>query len=206
MAHPSTARRRFGAALSALGIGVAAAATLVGMAGTASAHVPDIKAECTESGTVLRVHLEKYDSQGENTVKITDGDTVLLDTTKFGSSFDKSFDGLDATVEHTFTADVKAFDDPDGKHGFTKTLTATAEACVEAPPTSSSEVPPPSSSEAPPVPPSSSPAPTTTTPAPAARAPLAETGASIALPLGIGAVLLVGGGVLLFVVRRRSRA
>jgi hypothetical protein len=205
MAHTSTARRRFGAALSALGIGAAAVAALVGMAGTASAHTPDIKAECTDNGTVLRVHLEKYDSRGENTVKIMDGDTVLQDTMKFGSNFDQSFDGLDATVAHTFTADVKAFDDPDGSHGFTKVLTASSEACVTPPPTTTTEVPP-TSSEAPPVPPSSAPVSTTPAAQPAPAPPLAETGASIALPVGIGAVLLIGGGVLLFIVRRRGRA
>jgi LPXTG-motif cell wall-anchored protein len=199
MAHPSTARRRFGAALTALGIGVAAAVTLVGMAGTASAHVPEIKAECTENGTVLRVNLKNYDASGENTVKITDGEEVLLDTTVFESNFDQTFEGLDATVDHVFTADVKAHDDPDGSQGFTKVLTAEAASCVTPPPTSSE--PPPTSSEAPPAPTTSAPA-----PQPAPEPPLAETGASIALPLGIGALLLVGGGVLLFVVRRRSRA
>lgn len=205
MAHPSTARRRLGAALSALGIGVAAAAALVGMAGTAGAHVPDIQAQCTDQGTVVRVHLEKYDGNGMNTVKIMDGDTVLLDTTQFQSNFEQSFDGLDATVNHAFTADVKAHDDPDGSKGFTKVLTANAESCVTPPPTTTTEAPP-TSSEAPPVPPTSAPATTTPAVQPAPAPPLAETGASIALPLGIGAVLLVGGGVLLFFVRRRGRA
>ncbi|HEY7597221.1 MAG TPA: LPXTG cell wall anchor domain-containing protein [Actinophytocola sp.] len=205
MAHPSTARRRFGAALSALGIGVAAAAALVGMAGTAAAHVPDIKAECTDNGTVLQVHLERYDDSGVNTVKVMDGDTVLLDTKQFGRSFDQTFDNLDATVDHVFTADVRAHDDPNGSKGFTRVLTAEAKACVTPPPTTTTEVPP-TSSEAPPVPPSSAPATTTPAAQPAPAPPLAETGASVALPLGIGAVLLVGGGVLLFVVRRRSRA
>lgn len=198
MAHTSTARRRVGAALSALGISVAAAAVLVGMAGTASAHEPEIKAECTDAGTVLEVNLKKYDASGVNTVKIMDGDEVLVDTTQFADSFQQAFDGLDATVAHNFTADVKAHDDPDGSKGFTKVLTAEAESCVTPPPTSSEA--PPTSTEAPPAPT------TTTTPAPQPAPPLAETGASIALPLGIGALLLVGGGVLLFVVRRRSRA
>jgi hypothetical protein len=204
MAHPSTARSRFGAAISAVGIGIAAAAALIGMAGTASAHEPQIAAQCTDKGTVVAVKLVRYDGNGMNTVKIMDNDTVLLDTTQFGGSFEQSFDGLDATVDHHFTADVKAHDDPDGSRGFTKVLTADAAACVTPPPTTTTEAPP-TSSEAPPVPPT-----TTTTEAPAVQPapapPLAETGASVALPLGIGAVLLVGGGVLLFVVRRRGRA
>ena len=202
MAHTSTARRRFGAALTTLGVGVVAAAALVGMAGTASAHKPEIKAECTDAGTVLEVHLKQYNGNGENSVTVMDGEEVLLEKTVFQSDFDQKFEGLDATVEHTFTVDVKAHDDPSGSQGFTKVMTATAEACVTPPPTSSE--PAPTSSEAPPAPTT-----TTTTVAPApqgAAPPLAETGASIAIPLGIGALLLVGGGVLLFVVRRRSRA
>jgi LPXTG-motif cell wall-anchored protein len=185
-----------------VGIGIAATAALVGMAGTASAHVPNIQAACSDQGTAVSVHLEQYNGGGMNTVKVMDGDTVLLDTTQFQSNFDQTFGGLDATVNHTFTADVKAFDDPDGSQGFTKVLTAEAAACVTPPPTTTTEAPP-TSSEAPPAPPT-----TTTTVAPQAKPapPLAETGASIALPLGIGALLLVGGGVLLFVVRRRSRA
>ncbi|MGH3876033.1 MAG: hypothetical protein ACRDSK_03250 [Actinophytocola sp.] len=203
MAHTSTARRRFGAALTTLGVGVVAAAALVGMAGTASAHKPEIKAECTDAGTVLEVHLKQYNGNGENSVTVMDGEEVLLEKTVFQSDFDQKFEGLDATVEHTFTVDVKAHDDPSGEQGFTKVMTATAEACVTPPP-SSETPPPPPSSEAPPAPPT-----TTTTEAPApqgAAPPLAETGASIAIPLGIGALLLVGGGVMLFVVRRRGRA
>ncbi len=206
MAHTSTARRRFGAALSALGVGIAAAAALVGMAGTASAHKPEINAQCTENGTVLEVHLKQYNSNGENSVSVLDGETVLLEKTTFKKDFHQKFEGLDATVEHTFTVDVKAHDDPDGKKGFTRVMTATAEACVTPPPTTTTTEAPPTSSEAPPAPTSTEPTTTTPAPQPAPAPPLAETGASIALPLGIGALLLVGGGVLLFVVRRRSRA
>ncbi|HEY0447918.1 hypothetical protein [Actinophytocola sp.] len=206
MAHTSTARRRFGVAISTLGVGVAAAAALVGLAGTASAHTPDIKAECTEGGTVLSVDLKAYNDKGTNTVTIKDNDKVLLAETAFASTFQQTFDKLDATVTHDFVVDVKAWDDPNGTQGFTKTLTAKAEACVVAPPEETTTTTPPpveSSTEAPPAP--SSAAPTTTT-TPVEKAALAETGASIALPLGIGAVLLVGGGVLLFIVRRRGRA
>lgn len=205
MAHTSTARRRFGAALTTLGVGVVAAAALVGMAGTASAHKPEISAQCTENGTVLEVHLKQYNANGENSVTVMDGETVLLEKTTFSKDFDKTFEGLDATVEHTFVVDVKAHDDPNGDKGFSRVMEATAEACVTPPPPPSSEVPP-TSSEAPPAPPSEAPTTTTPAPQPAPAPPLAETGASIALPLGIGAVLLVGGGVLLFVVRRRGRA
>jgi LPXTG-motif cell wall-anchored protein len=48
--------------------------------------------------------------------------------------------------------------------------------------------------------------PTTTTPPNVEEAALAQTGASIGLPLGIAGVLIVGGVVLLFVMRRRNKA
>ncbi|MGH3759478.1 hypothetical protein [Actinophytocola sp.] len=201
MAHTSTARRRFGVALSTLSVGVLAAVALVGMAGTASAHKPKIAAQCTEEGTVLEVRMKDYNPDGENSLTVTDGETVLLGKTVFGREFEQTFDGLDPAVEHTFTVDVKAHDDPNGDKGFTRVLTATAEACVTPPPTTTE--PPPTTTEAPPT---TTEAPPTTTTTEAAPPPLAETGASIALPLGIGAVLLVGGGVLLFIVRRRGRA
>lgn len=206
MAHTSSPRRRFGAALSALGVGVAAAAALVGMAGTAGAHTPHVKAGCTDEGTFLKVELKSYNAQKDNTVKITDGDTVVADTT-FKSSYDLAKDDFDNTVQHVFTVEVKAWDDPDGKRGWSFTKTKTVEACVETPPettTTTTTTTPPETSDTP-APPSSAPV-TTTTTAEVEEAALAETGASIALPLGIGAVLLVGGGVLLFVVRRRGRA
>ncbi|MPZ83742.1 MAG: hypothetical protein GEV28_26455 [Actinophytocola sp.] len=205
MAHTSTARRRFGAALSAVGVGVAATAVLVGMAGTASAHTPKVKADCTENGTSLTVKLVSYNDQKDNTVKITDGDTVVDEAT-FGESYDFAKDDFDNTVQHEFTVEVKAWDDPKGKEGWSFTKSKTVEACVEAPPEETTTTPPPpaESSEAPPAPPAS--APETTTSTEVEEAALAETGASVALPLGIGAVLLVGGGVLLFVVRRHGRA
>ncbi|HWM06093.1 MAG TPA: hypothetical protein VNP92_27430 [Actinophytocola sp.] len=205
MANSSTARRRFGTALSTLSVGLIAAAALVGLAGTASAHTPDIEASCTPDGTVLKVHLKKYNDNGENTVKVTDNETVLLDSTPFDSEFDQTFDGLDATVAHAFTVEVTAHDDPNGSNGWTKTMTADAEACVEPAPPSSEPTEPPVESSSPAPQPAPAPVTTTTTTTEAAPA-LAETGASVALPLGIGAVLLVGGGVLLFVVRRRGRA
>lgn len=204
MAHTSTARRRFGAALSTLSVGLISAAALVGMAGTASAHKPEIKAECTEDGTVLSVHLKQYKEKGENSVTVMDNDAVLLEKTVFESNFEQTFDGLDATIEHVFTVEVKAWDDPDGEHGFTKTMTAETEACVEPPPPSS-EPPAPTTTTTPA--PQPAPAPETTVAPPAAEEDaLADTGASVALPLGIGAVLLVGGGILMFVMRRRGRA
>jgi len=220
MALNSNPRRRFGVALGAVLTGVAA--SLIGFAGTASAHTPDLKASCEGDTTTLSVKLTAYNAEKPNTVKITDGDKVLVDTTEFKTKFEDTFETSGA-VDHVFTVTVKAWDDPNGdkKFSFTKelkvtkcvtettTTTTTTETTSETTPPSEtsstpSETPTSSSTEAPPV--STTVVPTTTTTTEVEEAALAETGASIALPLGIAGVLLVGGAVLLFVVRRRSKA
>lgn len=219
MALNSTPRRRFGVALGVVLTGVAAG--LIGFAGSASAHTPEAKASCEGETTTLSVNFQKYatSKKKENHIKILDGDKVLVDE-GFQDKFVRDFETSGA-VDHTFVIAVKAFDD--SKYNYDKTLTV--KACVTTPPssettTTTTEVPPSStttttttettetttttSEEE--VPPSSTPAPTTTTSPEVKEEALAETGASIGLPLGIAGVLLVGGAVLLFVVRRRSKA
>lgn len=214
MALDSTPRRRFGVALGVVLTGVTAG--LIGFAGSASAHTRDLSAECKGDTTTLHVNLKSYSNSDDNHVKITDGDQVLEDK-GFRGEFVKNFETSGA-VDHTFTVAVKASDSD--KYSFTETLKV--EKCVietttttppestepSTPPetttTEPSETPTSSSTEAPPVP--TTPPTTTTTTAEVDEAALAETGASIGLPLGIAGVLLVGGGVLLFVVRRRGKA
>ena len=211
MAHTSTARRRFGAALGAFGVSAVTAAALVGMAGTASAHTPKFTAECSSDAgvTTLQVELRAYNDQEPNTVKVTDGDTVLVDQ-EFGENFSKEWNDLDATVDHNFVLEVVAWDDPNGQNGWTFSSKIEVGACVE--PTTPPEEPEPSEPapttepSAPVEEPTSEPAPPTETSTEVEEVALAETGASVALPIGIGAVLLAGGVVLMVVVRRRSRA
>lgn len=208
MALNSTPRRRYGVGLGVVLTG--AVAGLIGFAGIASAHVPTVSAECAGKYTTLTVTLAKYDGSKTNTVKVTDGDKVL-DETQFKDSYSLKKGDLAGDVKHTFTVVVKAGDDPTGKRGFSFTETKVVEACVTAPPTkdttttTTTEVPPPPSQTT--TSPVAAPVvATTTTPAAQAAPPLAETGASIAIPLGIGGVLLAGGVALMFVVRRRSKA
>lgn len=217
MALNSTPRRRFGVALGVVLTGVTAG--LIGFAGVASAHTPQVSAECKGETTVLKVDLTQYvvGKNGKtNHVKISDGTTVLEDK-DFQQQYKNTFK-VSGEVAHDFTVNIKAWDDPDRKHGWTTDRTLHVEACVVKPPTETKttettttttttpEVPPTtvttsSTSSAPVVA-------TTTSPAPPAAqgGPLAETGASIALPLGIAGVLLAGGVGALFVVRRRSKA
>lgn len=203
MALNSSPRRRYG-----VGLGVVLAtvsAGMIGFVGTASAHTNRSSAECVDPNTTLTVDLTAYSSKHTNTVKITDGDTVLDENNDFGKEYAKKFE-VPGDVEHNFTIVVKAGDND--RYSFTKEYKV--EACVEAPPSSETTTPPvetttetpaPTSSEAPPAP--TTPPTTTTT---EQEEVLAETGASVALPLGIAGVLIVGGAGALFVVRRRSKA
>jgi cobalamin biosynthesis Mg chelatase CobN len=216
LAINSTPRRRFGVALGVVLTGVTAG--LIGFAGIASAHTKDVSAACKGETTTLNVDLKSYATSNNksNHVKITDGSEVLVDK-PFQAGFKQSF-STSGAVEHTFTVSVTAFDDD--KYSFDKTLHV--KACVTPPPSSSTTttsktsqstttttttVAPPSSTTSTEVQPvvETTPVTTTTTPAVQGEA-LAETGASIAVPLIIGAVLLVGGVVLMVIVRRRSKA
>lgn len=204
MAHNSSPRRRFGVGLGVVLTTVTAG--MVGFVGTAAAHTNSSKAECVDDTTTLTVNLTAYSDKHENTVKITDGETVLDENKNFGKEYSKVFK-VPGDVEHVFTIDVKAGDSD--RYSFTKEYKVAA--CVETPPPSSetstppvettTETPAPTSSEAPPAP--TTPPTTTTT---EQEEVLAETGASVALPLGIAGVLIVGGAGALFVVRRRSKA
>jgi hypothetical protein len=214
MALNSSPRRRFGVALGVVMTGVAAG--LIGFAGIAGAHTPTVTAECKGDTTTLKVNLTAYRAEQDNHVKITDGADVLEDKA-FKNEYTKSFDSSGA-VDHTFRVVVTAWDD--AKFNYDKeivvakcvvesTTTEPTETTTEptetttTEPTETTTTEPPTSSTEPPA--TTTVAPTTTTTA-VDEGALAETGASIAVPLGIAAVLLVGGGVALFVVRRRGKA
>lgn len=215
MAQNSTSRRRIGAALGALGVSIIASAALVGMAGTAAAHTPKLVADCAEDGSWVKVELTQYNDRQANTVTVTVDDEVVVDE-EFGKSFKKELTDLDPTTTHTVNVAVAAWDDPQNKKGWSFSKDLTIDACVEPAPPSSSEPPASEEPSTPPVtstPEETEEAPSSTTaPAPPTtsveveEAALADTGASIAIPLGIGAVLLAGGVALMVIVRRRGRA
>lgn len=202
MASTTTLRSWSAFTGKALATVAVAATALVMLVGTASAHTPEVKAGCKDGKTTLKVELTNYNSHQANTIKVSDGDKVVAEV-EFGTGYKKSWE-VAGDVDHKFVVVVKAWDDPDGKRGFSFSKTLTVKACVI-----SSE---PSKPTKP-----TNPTTTTTTPAVAAApAPvkpasanspaLAETGASIAIPLAIGALLLLGGGVMVFIVRRHGKA
>jgi LPXTG-motif cell wall-anchored protein len=200
MAARSWARRAFTTtAVAAVG--------LLALAVPASAHVPDAKAGCDQKTEKawLKVDATQYavtekdaTPNSVKVVEVVDGkDKVILDA-KFGAEFHQSWDTFDPTVAHTFKVSIVAADD----QKYSKDFVRKTEACVK-------KQTPPSSSTPPPAPPANNPPAPQPAAAPAAvgaTGQLASTGVSIAIPIAIGALLLVGGAGLLLLMRRRGKA
>ena len=188
-----------------LATGAIAGTALLALTLPASAHTYRVSADCADGKSYLKVDLTAYNGGVTNTVKVTvDGQSQADED--FKSSWQKDWD-LDATKTHTYTVAVVAGDDQDGSRGFSFTKSGDIKACVEAPPTTTTTTEAPTTTTETTT--SEAPAPTTSpaaTPPSAQGGNLPNTGASVALPLGIGALLLVGGGALLLVVRKRRSA
>ncbi|MBB5959196.1 LPXTG-motif cell wall-anchored protein [Saccharothrix tamanrassetensis] len=200
-------------------ISVAAAIVATGLITTlpASAHNKTVWAKCVDEKAVLHVDLTAYASEGNQLTVTVDGKE--LEQRTFGADYSRQYDGGDATVPHSFKVVVKASDSD--TYSFTKGNNGELDvpACVESVPTSSSSssqttttttTSPTSETSTPSSAPSSSDVAPTVTTTSAAAVPaeggLANTGASIAIPLVIGLVLLGGGAAVLLVQRRRAKA
>jgi hypothetical protein len=207
MAATSASRSWSSLVAKGLATSAVAAVALIALAVPASAHKPEAKSDCAKNGeATLHIKLTNYPAK-ENTVTVLEGDKTVFDTTQFKGDWEKTLK-FDGTVAHNWVVSIKAGDDPDGKQGWTKDIRVKSDVCEQPPSSEPSEPSEPSNPPSSEAPPSSAPVtPTTTTPpAVGANANLAETGASIALPLGIGALLLLGGGALLLVMRKRGKA
>ncbi|MFN6121408.1 MAG: hypothetical protein ACK5CE_17510, partial [Actinomycetes bacterium] len=111
----------------------ALAALTIGLqAGSASAHVAPITADC-ERGLVIT--LSQYDPAGVNTLRVwIDG--IERSSTTFGAGTTVTFSFGDLTVTHTSRVVVTAWDDPDGKTGWSfDTGTKAIPVCATAPST-----------------------------------------------------------------------
>jgi LPXTG-motif cell wall-anchored protein len=215
MATTSAPRSWAAVTRRALGVGAVASVALVALAVPASAHTPKWSAGCDAEKKVasVSVNLKQYavpkhaDPNKVNKVVLTDGTKELINNQNFGVELVKTIE-LDPTVTHNLHLVVEAWDtEPAKNKNYDVDETKVVEACVtkEQPPTT----PPTTTTTTTTVPTTTTTAPTTTTTTTAAvgvNANLAETGASIALPIGIGALLLIGGAGLLLVLRRRDRA
>ncbi|MFI6093924.1 LPXTG cell wall anchor domain-containing protein [Lentzea sp. NPDC051213] len=186
------------------------------LATPASAHTPKVEAYCDQNAkvTVLKVSLTQYAGGNKNTVLVKDGNTELQPTKNFGESWSKTWDKLDATVEHNFSVEVIA-SDTTPKKNYNYSWSKLVKDCVKTPPTkpteptkptkptepTSSTPEVPSSSVVPPSSTPNAPAPGGSTPEP----PLAATGASPMWLLLSGLGLVgAGAGTLLFLRRRRA--
>ncbi|WP_083751898.1 LPXTG cell wall anchor domain-containing protein [Saccharothrix sp. ALI-22-I] len=224
------ARRALG--LSA--VTVTAAVAVLAMTAPASAHVPELKAECKDDKAILSVKLRAYAGGNSNTIKIKDGDETLKDQ-KFGQSYEEKFT-RPGDVAHVFTVTVKAGDGD--QFSFTKKLktppcvTGTTTTTTSATTTTTSTTtttttvgtttttePTTTTTTTTTTPIETTPTTTTTTTTSSLptttttgivpvsnESDLANTGASTAVPLVIGLVLLGAGGLALFMLRRRRTA
>ncbi|MEV8442362.1 LPXTG cell wall anchor domain-containing protein [Actinosynnema sp. NPDC051121] len=195
-----------------VGAAVAAVAATVFAAVPASAHTPIFTPGCDGEKSTLTVHLKDYQvKDGKTNTVVVSVDGKELKSAEFGREYKETFTEP-GDVKHTFAVKVKAWDDPSGDKGWTKEYSTEVAACVKvvtSTTTTTTTVDATTTTTAPETTPESS-APVTTTTSAAAVVvagdanPLANTGASIAIPLVIGLVLLGGGAALLIVLRKRA--
>jgi hypothetical protein len=204
------------AAVGAVGAGVVG--MLFALAVPASAHTPHVSASCVDGDAVLNVSLTNYDASKPNSVVAKDGSTTLVDTS-FGTSYSNTWK-RPGDQARTFTVAVKAWDDPDGRKGWSFSKQLTTPVCTPPSSTNGMSVPPPTLPSLT-TPPSSTTkttadqassssravaavAPTSTSTAPASTA-LANTGADVGPVLVLGVGLLGAGAVLLGARRVAAR-
>jgi LPXTG-motif cell wall-anchored protein len=181
----------------------------------ASAHTPNWTVSCS----TVTVDLTAYNSGVTNTVTITADGKDLLPIETFGREFHKTLDlpshSSDLAVRLVVKAgDGERYSKDDTKtspvcEGSTPSTTAPATAPVASPPTEAPTTPAtPTEAQTPSSAPSSSAPAVPASPSSSPSSNLAETGASSATPAiaGTAAAVVVIGGALLFVARKRSAA
>ncbi|MFC5059199.1 LPXTG cell wall anchor domain-containing protein [Saccharothrix xinjiangensis] len=214
---------RAGAFLGAL---TATFATSAILATPASAHNWKVTPDCKDGQASVQVQLIHYAPESRdkaNRIKVTVNGETIADK-DFGANLDEKFTAP-ADVEREFVVKVTAHDG--NQHSFTQKKTVqpcpvqppaeqppaeqppAEEPPAEQPPAEEppAEQPPaeqPPAESSVPVSPTASVAPTSVVPIAAEETPLANTGASIAIPLVIGVVLLGGGAALLIMQRKRA--
>ncbi|MEU4768334.1 LPXTG cell wall anchor domain-containing protein [Actinosynnema sp. NPDC023794] len=201
---------------------VAAAVASAGLlaAVPASAHTPSLKSGCLDGNAVLTVGLTRYDGRRSNSVTVEDNGRSVEDG-RFRESFRKSYTEP-GTVEHVFTVTVRAWDDPRWERGWSFTRRLTVPACVTPTTTITTTAVPVTTTTVTTATPVETTTTTTTTTTPltfdwpttqrkalvvpaANDSGLPDTGADVTVPLVLGVLLLSGGTVVLFVLRRRLR-
>ncbi|QFZ22171.1 hypothetical protein [Saccharothrix syringae] len=190
---------------------------------TASAHTPSVVGGCVDGRAVLTVELERYDGRRANSVSVTDGDRSIEDE-RFRGEFRRAY-SESGTVPHAFVVTVLAWDDPRGARGWSFSREVTVHKCATPPIPPAPPAPPPAvTTTTVEVPVATTPTAVGTTtattppltfhlpstqPKPVVRAAglsdLPRPGPRVTVPLVLSAVVLVGGLVVLVVLRRRLR-
>ncbi|WP_157985440.1 LPXTG cell wall anchor domain-containing protein [Lentzea terrae] len=180
------------------------------LATPAFAHKDNVTAKCDEKTqkTSLSVDLTWYGQEKRNTLEVFIDDASVSPKRTFGGGLKETGWESDGKSAHVYKVVIKAYDDPNGTNGWSKTITLPkTEACKKPVETTTSSsttttttttatttTEAPSSSVTPPAPGGSNPEP-----------PLAATGASPMWLLLSGLGLVgAGAGTLLFLRRRRS--
>ena len=116
---------------------LALAAALVGIAGIATAHVPQATLICSTGNPVLSISLTYYShsTTQHNTVSASIDGTSVLSTTNFDTSYSNSFSAGSPFVSHAAQVVVHAWDDPTGSHGWSTTINLSASSCQTPTPT-----------------------------------------------------------------------
>ena len=116
---------------------MALAAALVGIAGIATAHVPQATLICSTGNPVLSISLTYYShsTTQHNTVSASIDGTSVLSTTNFDTSYSNSFSAGSPFVSHAAQVVVHAWDDPTGSHGWSTTINLSASSCQTPTPT-----------------------------------------------------------------------
>ncbi len=150
---------------------LALAAALVGIAGIATAHVPQATLICSTGNPVLSISLTYYShsTTQHNTVSASIDGTSVLSTTNFDTSYSNSFSAGSPFVSHAAQVVVHAWDDPTGSHGWSTTINLSASSCQTPTPTPTHTPTPTATPTTPPTtrpttPPTTPPTATPTTP------------------------------------------
>jgi len=154
----------------------------------AAAHTPTLKSGCVDGNAVLTVGLTRYDGSRSNSVAVEDNGRSVEDS-GFRESFRRSY-SEPGTVEHAFTVTVRAWDDSEWDRGWSFSRTLTVPACVTPTTTPLTFDRPTAQRKALVVP-------------AANDSGLPDTDADVTVPLVLAVLLLSGGVVVLFVLRRR---
>lgn len=131
-ARPNETAIRIGRrSLGGVAVVAITAITWFSVVNPAEAHTPKVKAECYRGEAVLLVELSNYNDSKGNNITVRDGGSTIRDA-RFGRNFREIW-SRPGNVDHTFTVQVRAWDDPRAGNGFSFTKTLAVPSCAPKP-------------------------------------------------------------------------